>query len=104
MDGYLSNTSIQVIDNFISIYDVKNCYSNLSSTHWEVVYDHAWSKVKRRAFGRGMEHEALEVAVTIPAKLAPVLTFPTSCTLVTGILLLFSYLCCIYLKELTGYV
>ena len=33
-----------------------------------------------------------EVAVTIPAKLAPVLTFPTSCTLVTDILFLFSYL------------
>jgi hypothetical protein len=33
-----------------------------------------------------------EVAVTTPTKLAPVLTFPTSCTLVTDILLLFSYL------------
>ncbi len=33
-----------------------------------------------------------DVAVTIPAKLAPVLTFPTSCTLVTDILFLFSYL------------
>lgn len=63
MDGYLSGTPIQVIDNFISIYDVKNCYRDLSLTEWRVVYDHQWSKVTRRAFGRGIEHEALEVAL-----------------------------------------
>jgi hypothetical protein len=41
------------------------------------------------------------VEVIIPAKLAPVLTFPTSCTLVTDILLLFSYLS---LKEVKVYI
>jgi hypothetical protein len=38
-----------------------------------------------------LENVAMPLAF-IPEKLAPALTFPTSCTFVTDILLLFSYL------------